>query len=79
MFKFFLRKDTKRHVDLETVRETLQYMETDCRDRVGLEGVAAALVITIAEIERVQDQFTTSPEATIAAARFIPCGHLMPQ
>jgi len=79
VFKFLLRKETKPHIDLETVRETLEYIETDCRDRAGLEGVAAALAITLAEIERVQERGMTKPEATIAAAHFLPAGRLMPQ
>lgn len=70
-----VRPFSKRpHIDLETVRETLVYMESDCRSCPALEGVAAALNRTINEIDRVQatkgNDLPTVPP--VLGVRFIP-------
>lgn len=62
------------HVDLKTVRETLVYMEGDCKSCPGLEGVAAALEQTINEIDRVNATAQGEQPATVISARFIPAG-----
>ena len=73
MFKLVRRSAKKPRVDLQTVRETLVYMESDCRDCPGLEGVAAALEQTITEIDRVGHEQHELPQEPVAA-RFIPAG-----
>ncbi len=73
MFKFARRKPSRLHIDLETVRETLLYIESDCRDYPGLESVAAALAVTLAEIDRVQDRIEET------AARRGHLGELRPR
>lgn len=72
MFKFPTRKPKTPHIDLETVRETLLYMESDCRECPGLERVAARLAETISEIDRVDDRLGSHSEATVVAASFLP-------
>lgn len=74
MFKFGGRKHTRPHIDLETVRETLLYMESDCRDYPDLEGVAAALALTLAEIDRVEDCVAERPRVDVISASFVPAG-----
>lgn len=59
-----------QHVDLKTVRETLVYMESDCRACPGLEKVASALGQTISEIDRIGDAPECEPK--LVAARFVP-------
>lgn len=74
MFKFARRKPSRLHIDLETVRETLLYIESDCRDYPGLESVAAALAVTLAEIDRVQDRIEEKPRVEVISASFVPAG-----
>lgn len=74
MFKLVRRPARKPRVDLQTVRETLVYMESDCRDCPGLEGVAAALGQTITEIDRVNIEQDTEAPREVVAAMFLPAG-----
>jgi hypothetical protein len=74
VFKLVRRSPKKLRVDLETVRETLVYMESDCRDCPGLEGVAAALEQTITEIDRVSGERNDTQLGEVVAAKFIPAG-----
>ena len=70
-----VRRTAKRaHIDLETVRETLLYMESDCKGCPGLEGVAAAIGRTIVEIDRVNASGGVEAPAQPVTARFIPAG-----
>lgn len=69
-----VRRAVKRpHIDLQTVRETLVYIESDCKECPGLEGVAAALEQTISEIDRVQASGDIGLPV-VASARFVPAG-----
>jgi hypothetical protein len=63
-----------QHVDLKTVRETLVYMENDCKACPGLERVATALEHTISEIDRVATNAQPEPALPVVAAHFIPAG-----
>ena len=68
-----LRRSARRpHVDLQTMRETLVYIESDCRECPGLEGVAAALGQTIIEIDRASDRLEGEPAPATIAASFVP-------
>lgn len=74
MFKLVRRQASKPRVDLQTVRETLVYMESDCRECPGLEGVAAALEQTITEIDRVGSAQDEAQPREVTAVKFIPAG-----
>ncbi len=74
MLRVVRRSVRRPHVDLETVRETLVYIESDCKECPGLEGVAAALGQTIVEIDRVRHAEQERP-LPVVGARFIPAGH----
>ena len=74
VFKLVRRPARKPRVDLQTVRETLVYMESDCRDCPGLEGVAAALGHTITEIDRVNSEQDSGQPRDVVAAKFLPAG-----
>ncbi len=74
MFKLVRRTAKTPRVDLETVRETLVYMESDCRNCPGLEAVAAALEQAITEIDRAARLAGDTEARETVAARFIPAG-----
>lgn len=74
MFKFGAARKSRTHIDLETVRETLLYIESDCRHQPGFEGIAAALAVTLAEIDRVEDRIEKKPRADVISASFVPAG-----
>jgi hypothetical protein len=67
------RTATRQNIDLPTVRETINYILSDCKERPDLEGIAAALVATIVEIDRAT---AIAPAAAQlgqpTSARFIP-------
>ena len=48
-------KSQRVRIDLESVRETLLYIESDMRHAPGFETVAAALSQVLVEIDRVED------------------------
>ena len=72
MFKFPARKPKTPHIDLETVRETLLYIESDCRECPGLERVAARIAETISEIDRLDDRLGSRAESNVVSASFLP-------
>lgn len=72
MFKFGAHKPARLRMDLQTVRETLIYIESDCRDQPGLQRLSAALAQTISEIDRVTPAIEPSPRADVVSARFLP-------
>jgi len=74
VFKLLRRPASKPRVDLQTVRETLVYIESDCRECRGLEGVTAALVQTITEIDRVRNAMDKPKAPEVTSVRFIPAG-----
>lgn len=74
MFKVVRPSRKWQHVDLKTVRETLVYMENDCKGCPGLERVASALEHTITEIDRANAKRETDPAPHVVSARFIPAG-----
>lgn len=74
VFRLVRRIARTPHVDLETVRETLVYMESDCRNCPGLEAVAAALKQAITEIDRAASLTGDSQPRDVVAAKFIPAG-----
>lgn len=74
MFKLVRRTARTPHVDLETVRETLVYMESDCRNCPGLEGVATALEQAITEIDRAAPLASEVQPREVMPAKFVPAG-----
>lgn len=74
MFKLIRRTAKSPRVDLETVRETLVYMESDCRSCPGLEAVAVALEHAITEIDRAASLASDPQPREVVAAKFIPAG-----
>ncbi len=74
MFKLLEQSRAKPRVDLETMRETLLYIESDCRDNADLERVAAALTGAIEEIERLEAVNGPKHKAEPFYAHFVPAG-----
>ena len=74
MFKLLDRSRAKPSVDLETIRETLLYIESDCRENAGLERIAAALSEALEEIERIGALNGPKHKAEPFYAHFVPAG-----
>ncbi len=74
MFKLSDLARAKPRFDLETIRETLLYIESDCRENAGLERVAAALTEAIDEIERLEALNGPKHKAEPFYAHFVPAG-----
>lgn len=74
MFKLLDRSRARPSVDLETIRETLLYIESDCRENAGLERVAAALSEALEEIERLEAMNGPKHKAEPFYAHFVPAG-----
>lgn len=74
MFKLLDRSRAKPSVDLETIRETLLYIESDCRENAGLERIAAALSEAVEEIERLEAMNGPKHKAEPFYAHFVPAG-----
>ena len=74
MFKLLDRAPPNQRIDLETIRETLLYIESDCRENAGLERVAAALSQALAEIERLETLNGPKHKAEPLYAHFVPAG-----
>ena len=74
MFKLLDRSRAKPSVDLETIRETLLYIESDCRENAGLERIAAALSEALEEIERLEALNGPKHKAEPFYAHFVPAG-----
>ncbi len=74
MFKLSDLVPAKPRIDLETIRETLLYIESDCRENAGLERVAAALSQALEEIERLEALNGPKHKAEPLYAHFVPAG-----
>lgn len=74
MFKLSDRSPAKPRIDLETIRDTLLYIESDCRESAELERVAAALTEAITEIERLEALNGPKHKAEPFYAHFVPAG-----
>lgn len=74
MFKLSDLARTEPRFDLETIRETLLYIESDCRENAGLERVAAALSQALEEIERLEALNGPKHKAEPFYAHFVPAG-----
>jgi hypothetical protein len=74
VFKLSDLARAKPRIDLETIRETLLYIESDCRENAGLERVAAALTEAIDEIERLEALNGPKHKAEPFYAHFVPAG-----
>lgn len=62
-------------LDLTTVRETIVYMRDDARRVPGLEGVAAALDASIAEIDKAGRSGRAPAGYSPFMSRFLPRRH----
>lgn len=71
MFRIPRNRPWPPALDLSTVRETLLYMEDDARRVPGLERVAEALAVAIAEVEAAERSANASRQ-DIVGARFFP-------
>ncbi len=74
MFKLSDRSRPKPRIDLETIRETLLYIESDCRESADLERVTVALSEAIAELERLEALDGPKHKAEPFYAHFVPAG-----
>jgi hypothetical protein len=74
VFKTTVPAKIPSHIDLDTIRETLLYIESDFRDCVALARVSAALSVAIEEIERLEALQGSSRRPEIVAAHFLPAG-----
>ena len=74
MFKLSDLARAEPRFDLETIRETLLYIESDCRENAGLERVAAALSQALEEIERLEALNGPKHKAEPFYAHFVPAG-----
>lgn len=63
--------ESGRGIDLPTIRETLIYIESDCKGRPGFEQIAAAIAVAISEIDRIRSDFDLR-STPVSPARFIP-------
>jgi hypothetical protein len=71
MFRISRRKPWPPQIDLDTVRETILYIESDMARVPGLEGVAAALKTAVREIDRARPPMALPSERQAIAPRFI--------
>lgn len=72
---FELDPKTQRvRIDLESVRDTLLYIESDLRHAKGLETVAAAVAQVLVEIGRVEEELGVDRSQPVIAAQFVPAG-----
>ena len=65
-------KSRKVRIDLDSVRETLLYIESDVRHAPGLETVAAGISAVLDEIARVEIDHGPDPAPALIAAQFLP-------
>ena len=60
-----------RHIDLDTVRETIAYMRDDLAGTPGFEGVAGRLSAALAEIDRLEaERGSDRKKSFVDMARF---------
>ena len=59
-------------IDLESVRETLLYIESDFRYAPGYETVAAAIGAVLGEIDRVEAEIGKDKPSRAIASQFMP-------
>jgi hypothetical protein len=72
---FELDQKTQRvRIDLESVRDTLLYIESDLRHAQGLETVAAAVAQVLVEISRVEEELGVDRSQPMISAHFVPAG-----
>ncbi|MEZ5898163.1 MAG: hypothetical protein AB7S74_07540 [Hyphomicrobium sp.] len=74
MFKFSKLIPQRPQIDLETIRETLLYIESDCEGCEGLERVAAAIAQTIREIDQVSAAGKQRGKTEVVSTTFMPAG-----
>ena len=64
-------KTKKVRIDLDSVRETLLYIESDLRHAPGLETVAAGISAVLDEIARVEIDHGVDRAPALIAAQFL--------
>lgn len=72
MFRSIRARELPQHIDLSTVRETLQYIHDDMRRAAGLEKLSAALAEAIREAEAAEALLPSPVDDPVITARFVP-------
>jgi hypothetical protein len=72
VFELKPRSECQMRIDLDSVRETLLYIESDLRHAPGYETVAAAISAVLDEIERVEGEAGKDKAPNVIAAQFVP-------
>lgn len=72
VFELRSRAERSLRIDLESVRETLHYIESDFRGAPGYETVAAAISAVLSEIDRVEGETRKDKPLNVVTARFLP-------
>lgn len=73
VFSFTKARQHRPHFDLETVRETLLYMQSDLQSQPDLKSVAEAIADAVAELDLVANRETASSARTdVISASFVP-------
>lgn len=77
MFGVFKKSPPRRpaefqRIDLASVRDTLQYIESDLDTAPELQRVADAVRTALAEIDRIELSNGVAAPAEITGARFLP-------
>ena len=72
MFGVFKKAPPRQRIDLASVRDTLQYIESDLDHAPELQRVADAVRAALAEIDRIELSVGAVNPAEITKARFLP-------
>ena len=72
MFRTNSKAFAMARIDLESVRETLLYIESDFRHAPGYETVAAAISAVLGEIDRVELEAGPDKRPQLTLSHFVP-------
>ena len=72
MFRINRRRPWPTDIDLSTARETLAYLEDDMRRVPGLEKVAQAIAVAMAEIEAAEKAAPYAMNYSPMVSHFVP-------
>ncbi len=72
MFDFPVRRRMRPKVDLNGVRDTLLYMQSDAAQTPGMERLSETLAEAIAEINRIETLNPLSDTQDIMSSHFLP-------
>lgn len=74
MFGVFKKAPPRQRIDLASIRDTLQYIESDLDSAPELQRVAESVRAALAEIDRIELSTGVAGPTEITAARFVPIG-----